>query len=301
MFQGAYWQLAERYTNMTNILFLTFFYSSIFPVGFFLSSLALMIHYWTDKFCLLRNWSRAPKLGSEIAFSSGYFFTAAVVFFAVMLAYLFASSPYDNACREDSVADDKYVGDFVARDLDGNEVQISVPENATNYFYCSQDMIRYSPIAFPPIASKQPYGQEWMSSDQERTTNLLGYTALGIVIFCSLRMVFRFLIGPIRSRLSQRFTPRGTVGTEKFTELNEICAYIPQAKLYGYGFPLILCDLRHVSNDYIGWTSPMHSHEFYSIVNDIPSLKGRSLFAAAKQWIPVSSSSEPVKEQHQII
>jgi len=30
LFQGTYWQLSERYTSMTNILFLTFFYSSIF-------------------------------------------------------------------------------------------------------------------------------------------------------------------------------------------------------------------------------------------------------------------------------
>jgi len=295
---------------MTNILFLTFFYSSIFPIGFFLSSLALLIHYWTDKFCLLRNWSRAPHLGSKIAHSSAFFFMAAVVFFAVCSAYSFADFPYDNACQvEGSVAGNAYVGDFIAHDMDGREVEISVEENSPNYFYCNQDMMYYSPIAFPPIASKQPYGQEWMTSDQERTTTLLGYTALGIVIFVLCRLMFFFIIVPIRSRLSQSFTPEALIGKEIFTEVKEISAYIPQVKLYGYPFPLILCNLGHINNDYIGWTSPRRSHEFYNVINDIPSLTGLPLFANAKQWIPISSSSSygtlssclPTKDQHQVI
>ena len=78
--------------------------------------------------------------------------------------------------------------------------------------------------------------------------------------------------------------------TLKFSEVEEISAYVPQATLYGYHFPLILCDLRHVDNDYIGWTSLQHEHEFYSIVNDIPSLKDRSVFTIVKQWISAPQS-----------
>ena len=84
---------------MTNILFLTFYYGFIFPAGFFFASATLAVHYWVDKFCLLRVWSPAPMLGSEIAdISRVYFLSAAIAVYAVMSSYNYASFPYDNAC-----------------------------------------------------------------------------------------------------------------------------------------------------------------------------------------------------------
>lgn len=84
---------------MTNILFLTFYYGFIFPAGFFFASATLAVHYWVDKFCLLRVWAPAPMLGSEIADRSRvYFFSAAIAVYAVMSSYNYASFPYDNAC-----------------------------------------------------------------------------------------------------------------------------------------------------------------------------------------------------------
>jgi len=207
-----------------------------------------------------------------------------------MSAYSFSGFPFDNACKdEDSAVDDAYVGDYVAYDMDGNEVEISVAQNDTNYVYCSQDMMKWKPIAFPPIASHQPYGQEWMSDDQARGANLLGYTALGIVILVILILIKNFLIKPILIHMSRNYEARGKRGVQKFTEVKEIRAYIPQVKLYAYPFPLILCDLRDIDTDYIGWTSPRYPHAFYNIVNDIPSLKTRPVFTVAKQWLSTSS------------
>lgn len=310
LFQGTLFELAERYTNMTNLIFLTFFYSALFPIGFFLSSLALIIHYWTDKFCLLRNWARVPKLGPDIADCSGYFLMGSVGFFAVLSSYSFSGFPYDNACNAGSVVDDAYVGDYSAYDMDGREVEISVQENDPNYFYCSQDMLRYNPAVFPPIASKQPYGQKWMTGDQEQSADLLGFTALGIVVFFSLRLIYLFIIIPIMPQFFSSHEPRGGVGMQKFSEVKEICAYVPQAKLYGYPFPLILCDLCFIDNNYIGWTSPRYPHEFYSIVNDIPALKDYSVFTIVKQFVStpalssygsLSSSSRLAKEEQRVI
>ena len=87
--------------DMTNVLFLTFYYGFIFPAGFFFASVTLAVRYWVDKFCLLRVWSPAPMLGSEIAdMSRVYFFSLASVGYAVMSSYNYASFPYDNACGE---------------------------------------------------------------------------------------------------------------------------------------------------------------------------------------------------------
>lgn len=64
-FKGTAYDLSERYTDQTTVLFLTFYYAMLFPAGFFFGSATLCVHYWTDKFCLLRVWKQAPPIGSE--------------------------------------------------------------------------------------------------------------------------------------------------------------------------------------------------------------------------------------------
>jgi len=56
-FGGGAFVLSDRYTEVTKILFLTFFYSSIFPAGFFFCAASLFINYWVDKFSLLVSFS----------------------------------------------------------------------------------------------------------------------------------------------------------------------------------------------------------------------------------------------------
>lgn len=76
-FRGGFFELSERYTvrfplvieclgrkarsiltissgnqAMTKLLFLTFFYSAVFPGGFFFTAVSLIVVYYTDKFCL---------------------------------------------------------------------------------------------------------------------------------------------------------------------------------------------------------------------------------------------------------
>jgi hypothetical protein len=98
-FQGNKYELSERYTDLTNVLFMTCYYSLLFPASYFLASATLAVHYWVDKFCLLRVWAPAPKIKSGIAdMSRTYFFSVAVIVYAIMSSYGFASFPYDNAC-----------------------------------------------------------------------------------------------------------------------------------------------------------------------------------------------------------
>jgi hypothetical protein len=82
-FYGKYWDLAERYTDMTSIVFLTMYYGIIFPSGFFLCAIALILHYWTDKYCLLRVWARKPALGNTTAQQSRMFIWISIFVFAM--------------------------------------------------------------------------------------------------------------------------------------------------------------------------------------------------------------------------
>jgi len=100
-FQGTKYSLAERYTDLTNVLFLTFYYAFLFPAGFFFASITLAVHYCTDKFCLLRVWAQGPTIGNDIArISRTYFFSAALIVYALASMCAFASFPFDNACGE---------------------------------------------------------------------------------------------------------------------------------------------------------------------------------------------------------
>jgi hypothetical protein len=52
-FQGTPYNLAERYTDFTKVLFLCFFYSALLPSTFFFCSAILIVQYYTDKYCLM--------------------------------------------------------------------------------------------------------------------------------------------------------------------------------------------------------------------------------------------------------
>lgn len=53
LMQGEEIELAERYTNMTKIFFLTLWYCSIYPGTFFMCSFALLINFFVDRFSLM--------------------------------------------------------------------------------------------------------------------------------------------------------------------------------------------------------------------------------------------------------
>lgn len=201
LFQGTAYELSERYTNMTNVLFLTFYYGTIFPVGYFFCALTLCVHYWTDKYCLLRVWAPEPHIGTRLSVFCRSFVAGSLVILAVMSSYYVAGFPFDNACKDsdNSQVPSDYLGKtFAAKDGYEKEISISVDENESSYFFCNMNMAQYSPRpAFPAWASNQPVGGEWMEEDQEHLSWFFGWTSVValVLIVCIFlrRVVFRFL------------------------------------------------------------------------------------------------------------
>ncbi|CAN0055539.1 unnamed protein product, partial [Hapterophycus canaliculatus] len=66
-FQGAPWNLAERYTDMIKTVFVGLFYSAIVPTGLIVTAVAMIMLYWVDKYSLLRQWKRPPVRGKTIS------------------------------------------------------------------------------------------------------------------------------------------------------------------------------------------------------------------------------------------
>lgn len=47
-FQGTPYNLGERYTDLTKVLFLCFFYSALYPTSFFFGTAILLIQYYVS-------------------------------------------------------------------------------------------------------------------------------------------------------------------------------------------------------------------------------------------------------------
>lgn len=297
-FQGGFYELAERYTDMTKVLFLTFFYSAIFPVGFFFCTLTLFVHYWVDKFCLLRSWAPAPIIGTEIAvFSRNYFFSLTLLCLAVMSSYSWASFPYDNACETSNTVPSSASGFYDAFDLDGNLVNIYIPEGAKEYIFCRQDLIRHSPPAFPPLPSDQPEGENWMTDGQEDVTRMYGWTMIGVLVAVCIIFFDRIVICNIRKIFFSSYKPCGEATNQTFSEVDEIFGYIPQVKKAGFNFPLLVCDTSSIDPGLIGWRDPYHSFDFHNVIFDVKGLvKERSETKAEQSEFPLSSTIKASNE-----
>lgn len=139
----------------------------------------------------MRVWANTPFIGSEVAkFSRRYFFSAAVVAYAIISAYQWAGFPYDNLCRKDEPqtgAEGTYEGVSLAN---GGVLEDPITvENDEFFKFCRQSWRGFDRLPFPPTARQQPDDTYWMTDSQETLTGLYGYTA---VVFLASYLFFFF-------------------------------------------------------------------------------------------------------------
>ena len=152
-FVGAKFELAERYTDATKVLFVSLMYSAVLPVSLLLGAMALLVHYVVGKFCLLRMWRGTPDVGPTLSrLSRNYFFSTSLIAHVVMSAFWWSGYPYDDLCEN------------------GNE----------GYKYCAQDFFRK--FIFPPLPRFQPEDSEWMTDSQATITSLYSWTGCVMIV-----------------------------------------------------------------------------------------------------------------------
>jgi len=309
-FSGEAWELAERYTDMTKVLFLCFFYSIVFPQGFFFGALALFIHYWMDKFCLLRAWAPAPMIGTAIStFSRKYFFSLAVLVYAIMLSYGYATFPYDNACDGDTEVSNMYVGNYNITSWhhasgEPIEVPLNIQQGDPNFFFCNQDLIRRKPAVFPALPLRQGTNAEWMSPEQERWSTVLGWTSIAILAIVCLLFFNRIVLTNLRAIFFKTYKPSRKALADKFSEVENIDGYIPQVRIPGHPFPKLLCYVDKIDTSLVGWKDPYRSFDEHNLIFDVPKMAnavarmrsegldtaddsvvhGNQLFSTVKTW-----------------
>lgn len=83
---------------------------------------------------------------------------------------------------------------------------------------------------------------------------------------------------------------------ESFTEQEHINAYVPQVENRRFSYPLLACDgVNRINHNNIGWTDPVHSHDFYDMSNDVAFLlngkpPARPVLSSIRYWKSPSSA-----------
>ena len=193
-FMPPFIDIGERYTEITKVLFLTFFYSTLMPASFFYAAAIFVVYFWTDKFCILRTWRQAPRINSEISTLSMYVIFMTVLAYAVMASYSIAQYPFDNACldRESSSVD--FVGTYTIQTLKGgtDSFTVKVETNSSCFKFCDQNMM-YGNVSFPPFPRYQPVGGEWMTDSQEDLSILFGWATIFVLFMVSITVFERLI------------------------------------------------------------------------------------------------------------
>jgi hypothetical protein len=302
--QGAVFELAERYTNMTKILFLALWYCAIYPGALLMCASALFINYFVDRFALMRTWKRAPKLGAKISeFGRRYFFSIAILAMAVLSSYYWAGFPFDNLCviEDTSIANNSTyaAGVWIVSPMDTSlpQVTIQIPGNAELYQPCLQDFFQFpfSDKAFPFIALFQLEGQEWMTVDQELICDIFGWSSVGVAAI----IVFSFLYKWYSSFMNLfrgSYEPCGEDMGINFSDVPSISSYIPEVQSPVISYPLLACHIDRIDTALLEWTDPDRPHAFYDLTKDADVLlrgtdvSSKVVFSQIAHWPPTSKS-----------
>lgn len=86
--EGSQWTLAERYTNLAKIAFLSIFYALITPMSVFIGAFAFTLIFVVDRYLLLRRWKPPKMLDATMAYRIRHITLLAVS------AHLYATSRF---------------------------------------------------------------------------------------------------------------------------------------------------------------------------------------------------------------
>ena len=94
-FYGTYWNLAERYTDISKSLFICFFFAAILPSGYLVVAVVSLITYFIDKYLLFNRWRTPPALDDSISNMQRRFFILMVMVHSIVTLYFYRRWPYN--------------------------------------------------------------------------------------------------------------------------------------------------------------------------------------------------------------
>jgi len=290
-FTGSWFQLGERYTDFTKIVFVVFFYSALYPSGFFFGFFILLTQYYMDKFSLVRIWQPTPRVGADLANFSRIFFTITVVTFAVVSSFTWAQYPYDKLCEpvDGSTATLGTYTNLVtangnAPTLYGNgEIELTEVEveDSNDYVSCGQNWRAWKGTTLPAtprvqtgdagwFATVSEEDVVWMSDEQTSMTRVYGWLALLLLIAAIIGLFANGIYRLILSQFRGVYSPDGEVQDIDFSSNVEIFAYVPEVKRSGQLLPFLCCDVDDFDENMISWIDPNKAYDHHNLIFDVP-------------------------------
>lgn len=300
-FRGSVQNLGEKYTNMTKVMFLCCFYSVIFPASFFFGAVAIAATYATDKFLLMRSWAPLPKLGDDVALlSRRVFFPLTLVTLLLVSGFYWSAYPFDDACDSDMVVSSnsypEYIGTHVISTSSGESFHVTLTGDGTEelYQFCDQDFLERISALFSFFQQEK---DDWMSPDQEVLTYLFGILCVVVLVILGCVALVFGVIPNMREVVGGDYMTTERDSGDIFCAQQHINAYVPQVAHRKFSYPLLACDgVNKMNQINIGWTDPVHSHDFYDKSNDVIFLSNgkppsHPVLTTIRYWKPSSSLS----------
>jgi len=271
-FTGTNYNLADKYTDITKIVFLCYYYCPLNPSILLLGSLTLLVRYYADKFCLLRLWGAAPALGTQMAeFSRKYFLSLAVVIGVIISAYDWALFNFDRVCLSDVPVDK---GTYAVT-IKGENMFSYIDVTQETAVRVCKDSVCCEEIGFkfPPIPSLLENDEfKWMTNKQREISQIYGlFSAVVLIVF---------LVGTFGNTLWNAFqslfvgryeeSAQGQDQNIDFSNLEGVEAYIPQIKDSSFPYPLLACDIDEVKQNLIGFIPDGESYDDDNLIFDVP-------------------------------
>ena len=247
--QGDEVELAERVTNTTMLLFVSLWFCPIYPAALFMASAALTVHFYADKFNVMRTWKRMPNLGSGIAqFSRRYFFSTAIIAMVMLSSFYWSAFPFDHLCQTDERLPEEFHG---AYDV-GNGETIELGNDDFIYKYCAQTLAGLRSAEFPAAPRLQPKWGKWMTAEQERVVQLFGLANISVIVVINGIFVLRAKHAiELLFRHDYKSREIGGVHETRFSEVENISTFVPQVTSSCYCRPLLAC--KGYNTNLIDW------------------------------------------------
>jgi len=276
--EGPPFLLSENLANLVGLIALIVYYSALLPNGYFFGSLGCFLTYYSNKFRLLnicRN--NSPNIGPK-AFGIVMLLTSLIITMSVFhLPFDWSAFPFDNACVDETNLQ-RISNNYEVTTGMNNVIEIEVPNNAVWVKYCNQNL---GPLGefydsnfkfrFPFVLPEYQNSFHWMSSDQEQLTTIYGWFSSIFVVIFFLSLLVYLPLKAIARWKDEYEVPEDKIISIGFSFVDRIRAYIPEYFDRNQNFfPLILCNIDHIHERFMGWKDNTRSYDHNNVIFDVP-------------------------------
>lgn len=250
--------LAERYTNMTKLVFLAIWHCPLYPGVLFMCAIALFVNFFTDRFSLMRSWKPSPKLGRSMSsFTRDITFPIILMVMAFVAVRSWENFTYDSLCSKGTLftPDQNTTWLFSLKGIDGiiGDTQVTLNADTLSYYYCGTN-------------------NENMTEEQMKLTTV--YERFTYTIAGCIALVISAVIGfYIKRFYTAKYVPCGEAMDIPYSEVDSRTAYIPQVKSDSFAFPFLACPVAKIRDcDLFEWEDPHKPYDDYDITQDSKQL-----------------------------